>query len=142
MIHITRGIIIDEGELHFDFVRSSGPGGQNVNKVATSVQLRFNVTGSPSLPDEVRERLCSMAGNQVTDDGTLIINARRFRTQWKNRQDAIDRFIELVRNAAQKPKARRPRKVSLASKLRRLENKRYRSKTKRLRKPVHPVDEG
>lgn len=113
-----------------------------MNKVATAVQLRFNVTGSPSLPDEVRERLCSMAGNQVTDDGTLIINARRFRTQWKNRQDAIDRFIELVRNAAQKPKARRPRKVSLASKLRRLENKRYRSKTKRLRKPVHPVDEG
>lgn len=141
MIQVTPYIAIDENEIHLEFIRSSGPGGQNINKVATAVQLRFNVSVAPSLPEDVRERLISLAPNQITDDGILIINARRFRTQWRNRQDAIDRFIELVRNAAQKPKVRRRRKVSLASKLRRLESKRYRSKTKRLRRPVQSIDE-
>ncbi|MFC1925066.1 alternative ribosome rescue aminoacyl-tRNA hydrolase ArfB [Chloroflexota bacterium] len=141
MIQVTRYISIDESEIQMEFVRSSGPGGQNVNKVATAVQLRFDVAGSPSLPGEVRERLTSLAGNQITDDGTLIINARKFRTQWRNRQDAMERLVELIRAAAQRPKVRRPRKVSLAAKMRRLESKRYRSKTKRLRKPVQPVDD-
>lgn len=142
MIQVTRDIAIDEKEIQLEFIRSSGPGGQNVNKVATAVQLRFDVSGSPSLPEDVRERLIFLAGNQITDDGILIITARRFRTQWRNREDVIDRFTELIRNASQRPKVRRRRKVSLASKLRRLESKRYRSKTKRMRRPVRSIDEG
>jgi ribosome-associated protein len=141
MIHITGTITIDESEIQEYFVRASGPGGQNVNKVATAVQLRFDVTNSRSLPEEVRIRLISLAGNRITEDGILIIDARRFRTQGRNREDATDRLVELIRNAAQKPKIRRKTRPTLASKIRRLESKRRGAESKRVRGPVHPCNE-
>lgn len=133
---ITSSISIDESEIQLEFVRSSGPGGQNVNRVATAVQLRFDVHNSPSLPDDVRQRLTRIAGKRVTEGGVLIIDARRYRTQERNRQDAIDRLVELVRRAARKPKVRRRTKPTAESKRRRLEAKRRRSEKKRLRKPA------
>ena len=141
MIHITRTIMIDESEIQEYFVRASGPGGQNVNKVATTVQLRFDVANSRSLPEEVRKRLISLAGNRITEDGILIIDARRFRTQGRNREDATDRLVELIRNAAQRPKIRRKTRPTLASKIRRLESKRRGAESKRVRGPVHPCNE-
>ena len=141
MIHITRTITIDESEIQEYFVRSSGPGGQNVNKVATAVQLRFDVANSRSLPEEVRIRLISLAGNRITEDGILIIDARRFRTQGRNRENAIDRLVELIRNAAQRPKFRRRTRPTLTSKIRRLESKRHGAESKRLRGPVYPCNE-
>jgi ribosome-associated protein len=141
MIHITTAITIDESEIQEDFVHASGPGGQNVNKVATSVQLRFDVANSRSLPEEVRKRLVSLAGNRVTEEGILIIDARRFRTQGRNRKDATDRLVELIRNAAQRPKIRRKTRPTLASKKRRLESKRRDAESKRVRGPVHPGNE-
>jgi len=141
MIHITGTITIDESEIQEYFVRTSGPGGQNVNKVATTVQLRFNVANSRSLPEEVRKRLISLAGNRITEDGILIIEARRFRTQGRNREDATDRLVELIRNAAQRPTIRRKTRPTLASKIRRLESKRRGAESKRERGPVHPGNE-
>ncbi len=141
MIHITRTITIDEREIQEYFVRASGPGGQNVNKVATSVQLRFDVANSRSLPEDVRKRLISLAGNRITEDGILIIDARRFRTQGRNREDATDRLVKLIRNAAQRPKVRRKTRPTLASKIRRLESKRRSAESKRVRGPVHPDNE-
>lgn len=141
MIRITRSITIDEDELSEVFVRSSGPGGQNVNKVSTAVQLRFDVANSPSLPDDVRERLVRLAGKRMTDDGELVIDARQFRTQLKNRQDARERLIELVRTAAVRPKARRRTKPTRASKERRLEGKRHRGETKKRRGRVRSSEE-
>lgn len=136
MLRVTRNIAIDESEIQEEFVQASGPGGQNVNKVATAVQLRFNVANSRSLPDEVRTRLLSLARRQISEDGVLIINARRSRSQKANREDAVERLIKLVREAAQKPKIRRSTKPTLASKLNRMESKRHRSGTKQLRRPV------
>ncbi len=133
MIAVTTTISLDENELEFSFVRSSGPGGQNVNKVATAVQLRFDVARSPSLPGDVRARLIAGAGNKVTRDGVLLITARRFRTQERNRADAVDRLVEMIRSAATPPKRRRKTKPSKASKVKRVEEKRLRSSTKRLR---------
>jgi ribosome-associated protein len=141
MIVINRSISIDEGEIQQDFVRSSGPGGQNVNKVATAVQLRFDVRNSPSLPDDVRQRLIRLGGRQVTDEGILIINARQYRSQDRNRQDAMQRLIDLVRRAADKPKPRHKTKPTLASKARRLESKRRHGEIKRLRRYAPRSDE-
>lgn len=140
MIYITRTIAIDESELQQQFILASGPGGQNVNKVATAVQLRFDAANSPSLPDTVRERMIRLGGKRITRDGVLIIEARRFRTQERNRQDAIDRLVEFIRKAAERPKTRRKTKPSLGSKRRRLETKRRHSETKRLRGPVPPSE--
>ncbi|MFA5309483.1 MAG: alternative ribosome rescue aminoacyl-tRNA hydrolase ArfB [Dehalococcoidales bacterium] len=138
---MTRTITIDESEIQEDFVRASGPGGQNVNKVATTVQLRFDVANSRSLPEEVRKRLISLAGNRITVAGILIIEARRFRTQGRNREDATDRLVKLIRDAAQRPKFRRKTRPTLASKIRRLESKRHVAESKRVRGVVHPGNE-
>src|SRR5271167_2189245 len=106
MIRINRNIEIDERELEWEFIRASGPGGQNVNKVSTAVRLRFDVRGSASLPPDVRERLIRMAGKRVGEDGYLMIHARRCRTQESNRRDAIERLVELIDQACERPKPR------------------------------------
>jgi ribosome-associated protein len=134
MIRVTAQISIDEREVEESFVRASGPGGQNVNKLATAVQLRFDVRGSPSLPAAVRERLERLAGARLTRDGVLVINAQRHRTQGRNRQDALERLIELIRRAAIAPRVRRPTKPSRASRERRVEAKKHRSGLKGLRR--------
>jgi len=141
MIHITPTIAIDESEIQLEFMRASKPGGQKVNKVATAVQLSFDVSNSPSLPDDVRERLVRLAGSRITQHGVLIIKAQRFRAQDRNRQDAMERLIKLIRKAGEKPKPRRRTRPTLASKRRRLENKRRRGEAKRMRRSVPPSED-
>jgi ribosome-associated protein len=140
MLQITPEIAINENELQEDFVRSAGPGGQNVNKVSTAVQLRFDAANSPGLPDPVRLRLLEQARGYLTREGILIIDARRFRTQAANRQDALNRLMELIRKAAQKPRVRYKTRPTLASKKRRLESKKRRSDTKTLRSAKPEMD--
>jgi ribosome-associated protein len=130
-IRITPAIAIDESEIEERFVQSSGPGGQNVNKVATAVQLRFDVTASPSLSEALKRKVATLAGRRMTSDGVLVIDARRFRTQERNRTDARDRLAELIRRAATPVAKRIPTRPTLASKTRRLEGKKRRSETKR-----------
>jgi ribosome-associated protein len=140
MIRITPGIAIDEREIEESFVRASGPGGQNVNKLATAVQLRFNVRASPSLPDDVRARLERLAGSRLTRDGYLVIIAQRHRTQGRNREDALQRLIDLVRRAAIAPRLRRPTKPTKAARERRVEAKKHRAGVKQMRR-VKPTTE-
>jgi len=133
MIRITDHIAIDDSEITESFIRASGPGGQNVNKLATAVQLRFDVRHSPSLPGEVRARLERIAGRRLTRDGVLVITAQRYRTQERNRDDALTRLIELIRAATVRPVVRRPTRPTFASKVRRLEGKKRRGHVKALR---------
>jgi ribosome-associated protein len=134
-IRITTDIIVNESELEEEFIRASGPGGQHVNKAATAVQLRFDAANSLSLPQDVRKRLARLAGRLMTADGVLIIEANRFRSQERNRQDARDRLIGLIRRAARRPRLRRKTGRTGASMERRLRDKRHRAKTKQLRQP-------
>jgi ribosome-associated protein len=133
MIAVTPTLSIDDNELEFSFIRASGPGGQNVNKVATAVQLRFDAAGSRSLPEEVRTRLLALAGKRVTAGGVVVITAQRFRTQNRNRADAIERLVLMVRNAARPVRKRVATRPPRAARERRLEGKRQRGDLKRQR---------
>ena len=133
MLQITPSIQINENELQFDYIRASGPGGQNVNKVATAVQLRFDISNSPSLASDLKGRLLRLAGNRINADGILLIEAKRFRTQEQNREDATQRLVELLRKAAIKPKKRLKTKPTKASKEERLKEKKQRGVIKKTR---------
>jgi ribosome-associated protein len=140
MIRVTPDIVIHEKELTFEFVRSSGPGGQNVNKVSTTVQLRFDVRDSAGIPVGVKTRLKSLAGKRMTEDGVLIIKAGRFRKQEQNRQDAIERLARLIKAAAVKPKTRIKTRPTKAAKERKLASKKHRGHLKQMRKKVTNTD--
>jgi ribosome-associated protein len=140
MLRVTGHIEIDEREIDEQFVRASGPGGQNVNKLSTAVQLRFDVRHSPSLPGDVRARLERLAGSRLTRDGVLVIIAQRHRTQGRNRQDALDRLLDLIRRAAVAPIRRRPTRPTKASRERRIEGKKRRGGVKHLRRVRPSLD--
>ena len=142
MIHVTPTLSLREDELQFQFKLASGPGGQNVNKVATAAELRFDVARSPSLPEPVRARLRALAGSRVNQDGELLITARRFRSQERNRQDALDRLVALLQQAAEAPKPRFKTKPSRAARERRMDEKRRIGVKKQARRPVGSSGEG
>ena len=139
MIEVTSSVKIDENEVQFDFVRASGPGGQNINKVASSVQLRFNVRNSSSLEPDVKERLIKLAGNRVTEDGILIIEAKRYRTQEQNRFDATQRLIPWVQKALEKPKVRKATRPTITAKAARVGDKKKHGEIKKTRR-FNPED--
>ncbi|MDY6903215.1 MAG: alternative ribosome rescue aminoacyl-tRNA hydrolase ArfB [Thermodesulfobacteriota bacterium] len=136
MIVVNKNIAIDENEIALNFIRSSGPGGQNVNKVSSAVQLRFDVKKSPSLPEYVRQRLFRLAGRRINTHGIMVIEAKRFREQSKNRADAICRLTSMIRQAAAKPRKRKPTRPSATSRQRRIDNKVHRGRVKQLRKRI------
>ena len=136
MIYITDEISISENEIKEDFVRASGPGGQNVNKVATAVQLRFDVVNSPNLPEEIKNKLIKIAGKKMTYDGVLIIDSREHRTQNRNREEALNRLVDLIKKATEKPKNRIKTRPTRAAKEKRLQGKKHRGAVKTLRKNV------
>jgi ribosome-associated protein len=139
MIEITPNLHLSDDEVQMDYVRASGPGGQNVNKVSTSVHLRFDVRASPSLQPDVKERLIKLAGNRVTDEGVLLIEARQYRTQEQNRYDAIQRLVQLVRAALVRPKIRRPTRPTATAKAARVGAKKRHGEIKRTRR-FNPED--
>lgn len=134
MIAITPSLALDESEIQFEFVRAAGPGGQNVNKVATAVQLRFDVHGSPSLPAEVKARLVKLAGRRVSEDGILVITARRYRSQEQNRADAVQRLVKMIQKAATRPRVRKATRVSQSAKAARVDEKKRRGQVKHRRR--------
>jgi ribosome-associated protein len=136
MIPIAEGLVLDEREIDESFIRASGPGGQNVNKVASAVQLRFDIRHSPSLPEGVRTRLERLGGHRVSQDGVLILTAQRFRSQERNRADALDRLVELIRRAATPPRPRRPTRPTAGGRERRLADKARRARLKQRRTTV------
>jgi len=139
MIEVTPGISIKDDDILLDFIRSAGPGGQNVNKVASGVQLRYNIATADTLSDEVKQRLHSIARNRITEEGVLIIEAKRYRTQKQNREDAIARLVALIYQATQKPRPRKRTRPSAASQAERIEEKKRRGAIKRSRR-LTPTD--
>lgn len=135
MIAVTKNLSLDESELEFEYVLASGPGGQNVNRTASAVQLRFNVRNSASLPAPVMERLCAQQGNRINDQGELVIEAKRFRSQHRNREDAVERLIKMLQHAATPPKRRKPTKPTSSSKRKRLDRKKQQGEKKKRRNP-------